>query len=85
VTIKEMIARKKDPPKIGDYVVVRDVDGVSHLLIVTHRQMGVVAREGGREHVIDFMCYCGKTLKVDDLEVVPDITCVPCIQWKVPR
>lgn len=77
MTLREVLARGRAQPKIGDHEIVTGPDGLGHMLVVTRNE-----NKDYREN-LEFMCRCdtlrGKDL--GDLEIAPAITCMTCIQW----
>ena len=77
VTLREVLARARTPPKLGDHEIVMGPEGLAHLVVVTH------AENKDYRANLTFMCRCN-TLRpgpVEDLEVAPTITCMECMQW----
>lgn len=75
MTLGDVLKRTRTPPEKGAHEIVLGPDGLGHLLILVH--------VGDDPHELSFMCQCPALngLKVNDLEVAKDISCLMCIQW----
>lgn len=79
MTLREVLARARTPPKRGDHEIVKGPEGLAHMAVVTYIHHGP---DNDKTDVV-FMCRCN-TLRpgpLDDLEVAPVITCMECMQW----
>jgi hypothetical protein len=76
MTLREVLARSKTPPKVGDHEIVVGPDGMAHILVISH-----VDFENPVETHMNWDCPCRaiKTGNPMDFEVAPSITCLQCM------
>ena len=78
MTLGDVLARARTPPKIGDHEVVKGPDGLGHMVVITHNE------NKDYRTPLEFMCVCSAlkgTGALEGLEVAPTITCMECMQW----
>jgi hypothetical protein len=84
MTLDEVIARSKTPPKKGDHEVVMGPDGLGHLVVLVNVKVYDENGGGWKPPSFSFMGRCealNSNGDVGALEIAPTITCMQCMQW----
>ena len=77
MTLGEVLARSRVPPKVGDHEIVTGPDGMSHIIVITH--VDTDSERPKTHYNFDSPCRALKVGDPSDLEVAPSITCMQCM------